>query len=53
MARVLGSKCTLAARVDSFHEASDGRIGRQFREEIEKKMEKFQVRLGLRGLRKT
>ena len=42
MARVVGSKCTLAARVDSFHESSDGRIGKDFREEIEKKMEKFQ-----------
>ena len=42
MARVLGSKCTLAARVDSFHESNDGHIGQQFREEIEKKMEKFQ-----------
>jgi hypothetical protein len=43
VARVLGSKCTLAARVDSFHESGDGQIGQQFREEIEKKMEKFQV----------
>lgn len=42
VARVVGSKCTLAARVDSFHEASDGHIGQEFRDEIEKKIEKFQ-----------
>merc|ERR1719412_545352 len=41
-ARVVGSKCALAARVDSFHEQPHGNIGKGFREEIEKKIEKFQ-----------
>ena len=41
-ARVVGSKCALAARVDSFHEYPDGKMGQDFRDEIEKKIEKFQ-----------
>lgn len=32
----------LAARVDACHESTDGQIGRQFREEIEKKLDKLQ-----------
>ncbi|QQP56586.1 U4/U6 small nuclear ribonucleoprotein Prp31 [Caligus rogercresseyi] len=35
-------KCTLAARVDSFHQSEDGTLGREFREEIEKKIDKLQ-----------
>ena len=42
VARVVGSKCALAARVDSFHESHKESIGQAFREEIEKKIEKFQ-----------
>ena len=42
VARVLGSKCALAARVDSFHKQPTGVIGMSFREEVEKKIEKFQ-----------
>merc|ERR1712226_1289370 len=42
VARVVGSKCSLAARVDSFHKQPNGNIGQSFREEIEKKIEKFQ-----------
>ncbi len=41
-ARVVGSKCSLAARVDSFHESLDGEIGQQYLDEIEKKIEKMQ-----------
>uniref|UniRef100_T1ISX8 U4/U6 small nuclear ribonucleoprotein Prp31 n=1 Tax=Strigamia maritima TaxID=126957 RepID=T1ISX8_STRMM len=40
--RLLASKCTLAARVDSFHESSDGREGRKLLEEIERKLDKLQ-----------
>lgn len=41
-ARLVAAKCTLAARVDSFHESADGEIGRQLREEIERKLDKMQ-----------
>jgi len=40
--RFLGSKCALAARVDSFHESIDGAVGRELRQEVEKKIEKLQ-----------
>merc|ERR1719204_1120277 len=36
-----GAKVTLAARVDSFHQATDGNVGVEFREEILKKIDKF------------
>jgi len=42
VARVVGAKVTLAARVDSFHQATDGSVGLDYREEIIKKIEKFQ-----------
>lgn len=41
-ARLVATKSTLAARVDACHEASDGRIGRQLRDEIERKLDKLQ-----------
>lgn len=28
-ARLVAAKCTLAARVDSFHESQDGKVGRK------------------------
>ena len=40
--RIVGNKCTLAARVDAQHESTDGHIGQEFRDEIEKKLEKLQ-----------
>eukprot|EP00002_Diphylleia_rotans_P009661 TRINITY_DN2002_c0_g1_i1.p1 TRINITY_DN2002_c0_g1~~TRINITY_DN2002_c0_g1_i1.p1 ORF type:complete len:502 (-),score=142.02 TRINITY_DN2002_c0_g1_i1:282-1787(-) len=40
--RVIAAKCALAARVDSFREAADGTVGKQLREEILKKIEKWQ-----------
>jgi U4/U6 small nuclear ribonucleoprotein PRP31 len=43
-ARVLAAKCTLAARVDACHESTDGSVGRQLREQVEKKYDKWQVR---------
>ncbi|CAG9861885.1 unnamed protein product [Phyllotreta striolata] len=41
-ARLVATKCTLAARVDACHESSDGRIGTQLRDEIERKLDKLQ-----------
>ncbi|XP_050310243.1 U4/U6 small nuclear ribonucleoprotein Prp31 [Anthonomus grandis grandis] len=41
-ARLVATKCTLAARVDACHESSDGRIGRMLRDEIERKLDKLQ-----------
>jgi U4/U6 small nuclear ribonucleoprotein PRP31 len=39
--RLVAGKCTLAARVDSFHESQNGEIGRNFKSEIEKKLDKW------------
>lgn len=41
-ARLVAAKGTLAARVDAFHESTDGHIGQLFRDEIEKKLDKLQ-----------
>uniref|UniRef100_A0A1B6JXU1 U4/U6 small nuclear ribonucleoprotein Prp31 n=1 Tax=Homalodisca liturata TaxID=320908 RepID=A0A1B6JXU1_9HEMI len=40
-ARLVATKCILAARVDASHDYKDGSIGRQLREEIEKKLDKL------------
>ena len=42
MARAVSCKVTLAARVDSFHESPDGKTGRFFLGEIERRVEKLQ-----------
>lgn len=39
---MVAAKCTLAARVDASHESINGEIGLQFKEEIEKKLDKLQ-----------
>lgn len=41
-ARLVAAKCTLAARVDAFHESQDGKVGDTIRGEIEAKLEKWQ-----------
>lgn len=41
VARLLSAKTTLAARVDSLHESSDGAIGRGFFDQIKQKIEKM------------
>uniref|UniRef100_A0A673LMS0 U4/U6 small nuclear ribonucleoprotein Prp31 n=1 Tax=Sinocyclocheilus rhinocerous TaxID=307959 RepID=A0A673LMS0_9TELE len=41
-ARLVAAKCTLAARVDSFHESADGKVGYDLKEEIERKFDKWQ-----------
>lgn len=38
----MASKCSLAARVDNFHESSDGAVGDRMRAEIELKLDKLQ-----------
>lgn len=42
-ARLVAAKCTLAARVDACHESINGEIGREFKDDIEKKLDKLQV----------
>ena len=39
--RLVGNKATIAARVDATHAAHDGEIGRDFREKIEKALDKL------------
>ncbi|KAH1180848.1 hypothetical protein KIL84_001782 [Mauremys mutica] len=58
-ARLVAAKCTLAARVDSFHESPEGKVGYDLKEEIERKFDKWQEpppvkqeRLGLTEIRK-
>ena len=41
-ARLVAAKCSLAARVDNFHESSDGAVGDSMRVEIEQKLDKLQ-----------
>ncbi|OCT70772.1 hypothetical protein XELAEV_18037696mg [Xenopus laevis] len=41
-ARLVSAKCTLASRVDSFHENPEGKIGYDLKEEIERKFDKWQ-----------
>ncbi|GFS15856.1 U4/U6 small nuclear ribonucleoprotein Prp31 [Elysia marginata] len=40
-ARVIAAKCTLAARVDSFHESVDGSVGDRLRGEVDGKIDKM------------
>ncbi|KJH53359.1 snoRNA binding domain protein [Dictyocaulus viviparus] len=40
-AKILASKCTLAARVDSLHESPNGAIGMDLLEQVRNKMEKL------------
>ena len=42
VSRIAASKLTLAARVDSFHESRDGRIGSKLKAEVEHRIEKLQ-----------
>jgi len=39
--RAVAAKCTLAARVDSFHESLDGSVGDRLRAELDAKMDKM------------
>lgn len=40
--RLVSAKCTLAARVDSFHESQDGAVGDSLLADIEQKLDKLQ-----------
>ena len=51
VARVVGAKVTLAARVDSFHQSTDGRVGEEYREEIIKRIEKLQEPPSVKNVR--
>ena len=42
VSRIVASKLTLAARIDSFHESRDGALGNKFRAEVEHRIEKLQ-----------
>jgi U4/U6 small nuclear ribonucleoprotein PRP31 len=42
VARIVAAKCTLAARVDSFHESHDGSLGYKFKAEVDMRIEKIQ-----------
>jgi U4/U6 small nuclear ribonucleoprotein PRP31 len=41
-AKLVAAKCSLAARVDSFHESSDGAVGDSLRSDVEQKLDKLQ-----------
>ncbi|KAM4781720.1 LOW QUALITY PROTEIN: U4/U6 small nuclear ribonucleoprotein Prp31 [Cyanocitta cristata] len=41
-ARLVAAKCMLVARVDSFHESQDGKVGYKLREKIDHKFDKWQ-----------
>jgi U4/U6 small nuclear ribonucleoprotein PRP31 len=41
VARVVAAKCTLAARVDSFHESPEGHVGQDLRDQVQKKIDKI------------
>lgn len=41
-AKLLASKCTLAARVDACHQATDGHVGQQFYDDIMSKIDRLQ-----------
>merc|ERR1719430_2714470 len=51
VSRIVGAKCTLAARVDSFHQSNDGACGMDYREEILKKVDKMQEPAIVKGVR--
>lgn len=51
VARMVGSKCTLAARVDSCHESSAGTVGLGYKEEIEKRIDKLQEAPSVKNVR--
>lgn len=53
VARLVGTKCTLAARVDSFHQSTDGHVGLEYKEELEKKVDKVNSNGDCRLLFKT
>lgn len=42
VARIVAGKCTLAARIDSFHESRDGALGSDLRGEVDMRIEKLQ-----------
>jgi len=51
VARLVGAKVTLAARVDSFHESTDGTLGGEYKEEILKKIDKLMEPPAVKAIR--
>ena len=51
ISRLVGSKVTLAARVDSHHQSCDGTLGGEYREEIIKKIDKLQEAAPVKAVR--
>lgn len=41
-ARLVAAKCTIAARVDAFHENQDGKVGDNLLSDIQSKLDKLQ-----------
>lgn len=42
VARIVAGKCTLAARIDSFHQSRDGVLGSELKSEVDMRIEKLQ-----------
>ena len=42
VARIVAAKCTLAARIDSFHESRDGLLGEDLKAEVSMRIDKLQ-----------
>lgn len=42
VARIVAAKCTLAARIDSFHESRDGLLGEDLKAEVNMRIDKLQ-----------
>lgn len=42
VARIVAGKCTLAARIDSFHQSRDGVLGKDLKAEVDMRIEKLQ-----------
>ena len=51
IARLVGNKVTLAARVDSHHQSCDGTLGGEYKEEIIKKIDKLQEAAPVKAVR--
>lgn len=49
--RILAAKCSLASRVDVARTSEEGHMGRELREQVEKKLEKLQEPPPNRGVK--
>ncbi|KAJ1916459.1 U4/U6-U5 snRNP complex subunit prp31 [Mycoemilia scoparia] len=51
MMRMISAKCALASRVDAQHEYPDGSMGKQFREDLDARVEKLREAAPLRAVK--